>query len=173
MNQSPAVMRDAALSGAKGDGVGLVLGAVIGALTYRSRVKNQARIDALDISVVYLQTDATFLQSVLELRVYRKLHPPQSEHLFECVVQSCDCIVECYLGINTRGTVNPGVLRYRAHRMLKHVTDGLRALGRLTRQPGNSSVDDEMLQQFETIAATVGTCADNYIHNMILIDRQP
>lgn len=153
--------------------VGFVLGGLVGVGTYGSDHEHERRrqSDAIEIDTDSLRLDTIFFDAVFALRPYRKVAADASKRLFDSIVRSSNDIVSYYLKLKDSECANPGVLSFRMHRFLREIRESIAALGRLcTHHAAQNIVEFSTVVEFEAIARSIDTCADNYIQNSILTD---
>lgn len=146
--------------------LGFLIGGALGALGHTNRNQQNERLKYLKTDVAALKLDQCFLNAVLDLYPYSKINKPRSTELFDTIVNESNNIVECYMLANSPETLNRGVLKFKANRLLSKVTKALNTLCELHGLKGgvNNMVKDELTDSVQQITK----CADNYIHNMVL-----
>ena len=153
--------------------LGLVLGAVVGVVSFSSQMNFEKRLQSLKGGdVTNLRSNPEFLEALLDLTPYRSIEPPRSEVLFDKMLRSCDSLVQCDLKL--RSGFAPGVVRFTMNRHLRQLKDASAAMERICRnklKDGSSGEDrDRLFAEYSTFSEALITCGDNLVHNAILTD---
>lgn len=153
---------------AKGAAMGALCGMVVGAVSARSKVMQQNKTQKFDISKV--KVDQAFVEVLGYLEPYAKLYKPTSLKLVETVFRCSNDIVEGWLQLNAKNVLAPGVITFRMNRQLVEMKKALESIERIcARTRSSDDLTIQLCANYETVKTNIFTCADNYIHNSMLV----
>ena len=140
--------------------IGLMLGMIVGAVSYNSKFERDRSVYRLKLRIEYLKTDPVFLQAVIDVVEHRQ-NTPQSRALCDKIVDSCEGLVSNYLTIQSPHVKNSGVAQFRMSRYLLSLRRASVAFAQLTKEAQDIDIEDRV--------STLVEMGDNYVHNVTLL----
>lgn len=155
--------------------IGLVLGSIMGAISFQSKLGFEKRVSKLKGDLTSLKTDPDFLDAVLALYPYRGIDPPRSATLFDSMLRLCNSIVQCHLQLHSASSTTPGVFQFSMNRYFVQLRDASGAMQRICERKAaeTNALEHEhggLLVAYETTAEPLLACADTYVHNSMMHD---
>lgn len=155
--------------------IGLVVGSIMGAISFQSKLNFEQKVSKLKGDITSLKTDPDFLDTVLALYPYRGVDPPRSTALFDKMLRFCNNIVQCHLQLHSSVSTTPGVFQFSMNRYFVQLRDASTAMRRLCERKASelNALDHEqggLLVAYETSAEPMLQCADTYVHNSMMHD---
>lgn len=169
------VAKDLAAHVATSGSIGLVLGSIMGAISFQSKLSFENKVSKLRGDITSLKTDPDFLDALLALYPYRNIDPPRSVALFETMLRFCNSIVKCHLQLHSSASTTPGVFQFSMNRYFVQLRDASAAMQRICERRGAGLTDRDheqsgLLVAYEASAEPMLRCADTYVHNSMMHD---
>ena len=150
--------------------LGFLFGSLLGGISHRMRKTQQNNLKKINADVSYLKLDSHFIDVILNLDQFKKTE--QSKQMIENLYVNCNELVKCYFEISSGVTMVYKSMQFRINRYFMKIKDLLVKLRSLYKTQIYTLEDEanlNIMYYFDQYANEITTCADNYVHNSLLV----